>query len=139
MTEETPALEMSENKLYAMEVEYSYQLDKDAEVETSWYYHWVVSDNLKKATTAAKKHFTEMVKSTGWTSKVKIISIHEMKNDKSKPDVTVVSSTELPPARAKNAGTTRKSPNAKTTKTSSKPRAPRKPRSTKPKPNSLPL
>lgn len=130
---ETP-LEIPEKRVFSMEVEYTFQADKDSEVQTSWFYHWVENDNLKRAITATKKYFTEMVKETGWTSKVKIIDIHEMRNDKSKPEVQIVSSTELPPARTKKTGTTRKSPNTKTT---TKPRAPRKPRTTKPKP--LPL
>lgn len=138
MTETKPELEVPEKKVYSMEVEYTFQADKDSELQTSWYYHWIETDNLKKATTATKKHFTEMVKETGWTSKVKIIDIHEMHNDKSRPEVKVVSSTELAPARTKKStGTARKSPTAKTTKTPAKPRAPRKPRTTKPKP--LPL
>ena len=136
-------LVVPEKKVYSMEVEYTFQADKDSEVQTSWYYHWVVNDNLKRAITAAKKHFTEMVKETGWTSKVKIISIHEMQNDKSRAEVLTVSTTELPPTRTrKTTGTARKSPTAKTTtKPATKPRAksttPRKPRTTKPK--SLPL
>lgn len=130
--ETKPVLELPEKTTFSMEVEYTYQADKDAEVQTSWYYHWVETDNLKKAITAAKKHFMEMVKSTNWTTKVKVLSIHEMQNDKSKADVMTVSPTELAPARTK--GTTRKSPTA-----TSKPRAPRKPRATTTKPNPLPL
>lgn len=128
-----------ETKIYSMEVEYTYQADKDSEPQTSWYYAWIVKDDLKKATLAAKKLFTEMAKETGWTNKVKIISIQEMQNDKSTAETKTVSSTELPPARARKAtGTARKSSTTKATpKVPAKPRAPRKPRATKPK--SLPL
>lgn len=137
MTETKPELEVPEKRIYSMEVEYTFQADKDSDVLTSWFYHWVETDNLKRAQTAAKKYFMEMAKNTGWTTKVKVISIHEMMNDKSRPEVQIVTPTELAPARTK--GTARKSPNKTTPKTPTKPRAPRKPRATTTKPQSLPL
>jgi hypothetical protein len=120
-----------EKKVFSMEVTYEYKHDKETPSYTSWFYHWVETDTLKRAITATKKYFTEMVTNTGWTSKVKVISIDEMMNDKSKPTVQVVTPTELPAARTKTTGTTRKTSTKKTTTPRAKSTTPRKPRATK--------
>ena len=135
----TSPTEPTEKTKFSMEVTYSYKHDKETEEQISWFYHWVETDTLKRAITATKKYFTEMLTSTGWTSKVKIISIEEMRNDKSKPETQVVSPTDLPAARTKSTGTARKSQTSTTKKTTT-PRKPRAPRTTKPKPTPpLPL
>lgn len=125
MTETNNKLPIKEKKVFKMEVEYTFTPDKDSDSQTSWFYHWAETDTLKRAETATKKHFTEMVTSTDWIAKVKLISIHEMKNSKSTPEHQVVSSEVLPPARTKNTTTT--STKRKTT-TTRKPRTPRKPK-----------
>lgn len=128
MTETNNKLPLPEKKTFRMEVEYTFTPDKDSDSQTSWFYHWVTTDTLKRAETATKKHFTEMVTSTGWTSKVKLISIHEMKNSKSTPEHQVVSSEVLPPARTRNttSSTTKR-------KTTTPKKTTRKPRTSKPK------
>ncbi|AEC53104.1 hypothetical protein SCRM01_158c [Synechococcus phage S-CRM01] len=126
-----------EKRIFSMEVTYEYKHDKETPAYTSWFYHWVETNTLNRAVVATKKYFNEMVSSTGWTSKVKIISIDEMKNDKSKPETQVVSDVDLPAARTKSTGTARKSQTAKktttkkTTATKVKTTTPRKPRTPK--------
>lgn len=90
-----------ENRTFSLEVEYTYTEDKHTPSQTSWYYVWAETETLTKAVVIAKRHFTEMVNSSGWNSKVKIVSVHEMQNDKSKPISKVVSPTELAPSRSK--------------------------------------
>lgn len=131
-----------EKKIFSMEVTYEYKHDKETPAQTSWFYHWVETDTLKRAVTATKKYFGEMVSSTGWTSKVKIISIDEMKNDKSKAETQVVTPIELPAARKKTTGTARKSQTStkkKTTTPRAKSPTPRKPRTSKTTTSKLPL
>lgn len=134
-----------EKKTFAMEVEYTYTHDKESDPQASWWYHWVTTDTIKRAETATKKQFTEMVNSTGWTSKVKIISIQEMKNSKTTPETEIVSSDVLAPARTRKTptGTARKSQTTTkrktTTKKTSTKTTTRKPRATKASSTTLPL
>ena len=83
-----------------LEIEYSFQSDKQSPAVTSWTYFFVKGDDLDKNKKKAQTYWKRFVADLGWQKKVKLLNIEEIQNGKSyTPNHVIVDTRELPPAR----------------------------------------
>ena len=91
-------------------------MNKDDEIQNSFTYHFVDTDDLKKGITSANKRFKEFVRDNGWARKAKLKSILQISQANAKiPTVTVAppkpvgkrsKSTRRPSSRPRSRKTT---------------------------------
>jgi hypothetical protein len=72
--------------IFKVEVEYNY----DKEPKNNWYYYFGEAKTLELALKNAEKHFNEMVVSSGWKNKVKVIAIRKITGPDTKAKTVVV-------------------------------------------------
>ena len=91
-----------------LEISYTYQKDKDSEIEHSWTYFHTAKKDFSKASVDAEKYFKSFIRSSGWTKQTKFIEISVIRNEsEASPIVRTVA--EPKPKQSRSKGTLRKS------------------------------
>ena len=87
--------------LMKLEIVYTYQEDKQSDVQTSWTYLDVETDDLKKGISEAGKYFKRFKRENGWTSRAKLKEIRTIKNENDPIPTTIITASSRNNSRGK--------------------------------------